>query len=83
MLTKWLAQPTHLACRRNYFDSTDALIYVIDSFDRKRIVESGSELDQILEASVLWVASSCCQQFLLQFSGVKHWQASTACITAV
>ncbi len=36
-------------CRRNYFDATDALVYVIDSFDRKRIVESGSELDIILE----------------------------------
>mmetsp|Transcript_37498 Transcript_37498/g.94656 ORF Transcript_37498/g.94656 Transcript_37498/m.94656 type:complete len:178 (-) Transcript_37498:198-731(-) len=34
---------------RNYFDATDALVYVIDSFDRKRIVESGSELDMILE----------------------------------
>ncbi|KAF5831892.1 ARF-like GTPase [Dunaliella salina] len=34
---------------RNYFDATDALVYVIDSFDRKRIVESGSELDIILE----------------------------------
>jgi hypothetical protein len=57
MLTSWLAH-VHLACRRNYFDSTDALIYVIDSFDRKRIVESGSELDQILEASAAVVASS-------------------------
>eukprot|EP00983_Pelagomonas_calceolata_P089905 1157358-Pelagomonas_calceolata.AAC.3 len=38
--------------RRNYFDATDALVYVIDSFDRKRIVESGSELDIILEVSI-------------------------------
>lgn len=38
-----------ILCRRNYFDATDALVYVIDSFDRKRIVESGSELDIILE----------------------------------
>lgn len=34
---------------RNYFDATDSLIYVIDSADRKRILESGSELDLILE----------------------------------
>ncbi|KAJ9521362.1 ARF-like GTPase [Haematococcus lacustris] len=34
---------------RNYFDATDALVYVIDSSDRKRMVESGSELDMILE----------------------------------
>ncbi len=36
-------------CRRNYFDATDALIYVIDSHDAKRLAESGSELDMILE----------------------------------
>lgn len=41
----------HLVHRRNYFDATDALVYVIDSFDRKRIVESGSELEIILEVS--------------------------------
>mmetsp|Transcript_24293 Transcript_24293/g.72118 ORF Transcript_24293/g.72118 Transcript_24293/m.72118 type:complete len:178 (-) Transcript_24293:177-710(-) len=34
---------------RNYFDSTDALIYVIDSADRNRLVESGVELNEILE----------------------------------
>jgi hypothetical protein len=35
--------------RRNYFDSTDALVYVIDSADRKRIDECGVELAQLLE----------------------------------
>ncbi|GFH21502.1 ADP-ribosylation factor-like protein 3, partial [Haematococcus lacustris] len=37
---------------RNYFDATDALVYVIDSSDRKRMVESGSELDMILEMQI-------------------------------
>jgi ADP-ribosylation factor family len=35
--------------RRNYFDSTDSLVYVIDSADRKRIDESGAELGMLLE----------------------------------
>lgn len=34
---------------RNYFDQTDALIYVIDSADRRRMEESGVELKQILD----------------------------------
>lgn len=34
---------------RNYFESTDALVYVIDSADRKRIDETGVELMQLLE----------------------------------
>ncbi|KAF8061363.1 ARL3 [Scenedesmus sp. PABB004] len=34
---------------RNYFDSTDALVYVIDSADRRRIDECGAELAQLLE----------------------------------
>lgn len=33
---------------RNYFDHTDALIYVIDSADQKRMEETGVELDQLL-----------------------------------
>lgn len=40
---------TSVLCRRNYFESTDALIYVIDSADRKRIDECGVELGQLLE----------------------------------
>lgn len=35
--------------RRNYFESTDALVYVIDSADRKRVDECGMELAQLLE----------------------------------
>jgi hypothetical protein len=39
----------HAAPRRNYFESTDALIYVIDTADRKRVDECGMELAQLLE----------------------------------
>ncbi|KAI9363948.1 ADP-ribosylation factor-like protein 3 [Zopfochytrium polystomum] len=38
---------------RNYFDSTDVLIYVIDSSDRRRLEETGQELNQLLEESKL------------------------------
>lgn len=34
---------------RNYFDQTDALIYVIDSADRRRIEETGVELQSLLD----------------------------------
>ena len=34
---------------RNYIDATDALIFVIDSFDRKRLEEAGEEFGQLLE----------------------------------
>lgn len=36
-------------CRRNYFDQTDALIYVIDSADSKRLSESEFELTELLQ----------------------------------
>ncbi len=32
----------------NYFDKTNALIYVIDSADEKRLKEAGDELDKLL-----------------------------------
>merc|ERR1719335_1937461 len=32
----------------NYFESTDALVYVIDSSDRRRLEESGKELSDLL-----------------------------------
>jgi ADP-ribosylation factor-like protein 3 len=32
----------------NYFEGTDALVYVIDSADRKRLEESGKELQKLL-----------------------------------
>mmetsp|Transcript_25198 Transcript_25198/g.53127 ORF Transcript_25198/g.53127 Transcript_25198/m.53127 type:complete len:183 (+) Transcript_25198:64-612(+) len=38
---------------RNYFDRTDALIYVIDSSDQKRMDETGVELDQLLNEDKL------------------------------
>merc|ERR1711998_749427 len=34
---------------KNYFENTDALIYVIDSADRRRLEESGDELTQLLD----------------------------------
>ncbi len=38
---------------RNYFDHTDALIYVIDSSDQKRMEETGIELDQLISEEKL------------------------------
>merc|ERR1711965_920556 len=38
---------------RNYFDQTDALVYVIDSADRRRMEETGVELGQLLEEDKL------------------------------
>merc|ERR1711974_53141 len=34
---------------RNYFEQTDALVFVIDSADRQRLEESGEELNVLLE----------------------------------
>ena len=33
----------------NYFANTDALVYVIDSADTKRVKEAGAELESLLE----------------------------------
>ncbi len=33
----------------NYFESTDALLFVIDSSDRRRLQESGQELAELIE----------------------------------
>merc|ERR1711871_1379453 len=38
---------------RNYFDQTDALVYVIDSADRRRMEEMGVVLGQLLEEEKL------------------------------
>jgi ADP-ribosylation factor-like protein 3 len=38
---------------RNYYDSTDVLIYVIDSADRARVEESGMELQNLLDEEQL------------------------------
>lgn len=38
---------------RNYFGETDALIYVIDSADKRRLEESGTELEQLLDEEKL------------------------------
>eukprot|EP00746_Dinoflagellata_sp_MGD_P022265 gnl/MRDRNA2_/MRDRNA2_152072_c0_seq1.p1 gnl/MRDRNA2_/MRDRNA2_152072_c0~~gnl/MRDRNA2_/MRDRNA2_152072_c0_seq1.p1 ORF type:complete len:183 (-),score=43.41 gnl/MRDRNA2_/MRDRNA2_152072_c0_seq1:3-551(-) len=37
----------------NYFESSDALVYVIDSSDRRRLQESGSELNELLQEDKL------------------------------
>jgi len=38
---------------RNYFDQTDALVYVIDSADQKRLEETSIELQQLLDEEKL------------------------------
>eukprot|EP00735_Rhodelphis_limneticus_P006977 TRINITY_DN19454_c0_g1::TRINITY_DN19454_c0_g1_i1::g.17175::m.17175 TRINITY_DN19454_c0_g1::TRINITY_DN19454_c0_g1_i1::g.17175 ORF type:complete len:193 (-),score=42.08,sp/A8ISN6/ARL3_CHLRE/60.11/4e-77,Arf/PF00025.16/8.1e-63,SRPRB/PF09439.5/1.5e-13,G-alpha/PF00503.15/0.0046,G-alpha/PF00503.15/7.6e-07,Gtr1_RagA/PF04670.7/3.2e-11,MMR_HSR1/PF01926.18/9.4e-10,Miro/PF08477.8/3.7e-09,Ras/PF00071.17/6.9e-09,AAA_18/PF13238.1/0.00049,AAA_18/PF13238.1/2e+03,AAA_17/PF13207.1/0.0023,GTP_EFTU/PF00009.22/34,GTP_ len=38
---------------RNYFESTDCLVYVIDSADHRRLVETGEELQRLLEEEYL------------------------------
>ncbi|KAI8810396.1 ADP-ribosylation factor-like 3-like protein [Cladochytrium replicatum] len=38
---------------RNYFESTDVLIYIIDSADRRRLEETGGELSLLLEEAKL------------------------------
>ena len=41
--------------RRNYYERADALVYVVDSADRRRVHESGAELAVLLEVTmVLW-----------------------------
>lgn len=40
----------------NYFANTDALVYVIDSADTKRVKEAGEELDKLLQEKELAVA---------------------------
>ncbi|KAL4219501.1 ADP-ribosylation factor protein 3 [Mactra antiquata] len=38
---------------KNYFENTDVLIYVIDSSDKKRLEETGEELNELLEEQKL------------------------------
>ena len=38
---------------RNYYDRTDALIYVVDSSDSKRLEETASELSELLKEDKL------------------------------
>ena len=38
---------------RNYFENTDYLIFVVDSSDRRRIEETGIELQSLIEESKL------------------------------
>ncbi|CEM02067.1 unnamed protein product [Vitrella brassicaformis CCMP3155] len=46
-------QKTIRAYWQNYFEGTDALIYVIDSADRRRLEESGEELNELLQQDKL------------------------------
>eukprot|EP00462_Mataza_sp_D1_P000758 CAMPEP_0175095352 /NCGR_PEP_ID=MMETSP0086_2-20121207/4104_1 /TAXON_ID=136419 /ORGANISM="Unknown Unknown, Strain D1" /LENGTH=184 /DNA_ID=CAMNT_0016368583 /DNA_START=19 /DNA_END=573 /DNA_ORIENTATION=+ len=34
---------------QNYYDNTDALVYVIDSADKKRVEETGVEMNELIE----------------------------------
>lgn len=45
---------------RNYFESTHALIYVIDSADRRRVDECNLELAQLLEVRARPLALARC-----------------------
>jgi len=38
---------------KNYYDNTDALVYVIDSADRRRMEETGVELNSLIEEEKL------------------------------
>merc|ERR1712216_601868 len=38
---------------KNYFENTDALIYVVDSADRRRLEEAAAELAELLEEDKL------------------------------
>mmetsp|Transcript_721 Transcript_721/g.848 ORF Transcript_721/g.848 Transcript_721/m.848 type:complete len:179 (-) Transcript_721:137-673(-) len=38
---------------RNYFENTDALVYVVDSADRRRVEETGLELATLIEEEKL------------------------------
>jgi ADP-ribosylation factor-like protein 3 len=44
---------------RNYYESTDLLIYVIDSSDARRLQESGAELEQLLGEVLISSMRSC------------------------
>lgn len=53
-----------LPCRRNYFDRTDALVYVIDSADRIRLPESSEELHELLQVRIAVLGAikgHCCE----------------------
>ncbi len=39
----------------NYFQGTDALVYVIDSADRKRLAKSGEELQKLLVVAFQYI----------------------------
>eukprot|EP01010_Urceolus_cornutus_P001449 NODE_1990_length_681_cov_221.936709_g1554_i0.p1 GENE.NODE_1990_length_681_cov_221.936709_g1554_i0~~NODE_1990_length_681_cov_221.936709_g1554_i0.p1 ORF type:complete len:179 (-),score=44.45 NODE_1990_length_681_cov_221.936709_g1554_i0:82-618(-) len=41
----------------NYFENTDVLVYVVDAADKKRLEETGVELNQLLEEDSLKSAS--------------------------
>lgn len=65
--------------RRNYFESTDGLVYVIDSADRKRVDECGMELAQLLEVRAL---SSAPTVLACQHSSLQHHKQTRGLCTA-
>ncbi|EER09810.1 ADP-ribosylation factor, putative [Perkinsus marinus ATCC 50983] len=40
----------------NYFEATDGLVFVVDSADRRRLEESGKELNELLQEDKLGIA---------------------------
>lgn len=60
-------------CRRNYYESTDALIFVIDSFDRKRLEEAGEELSYLLEVWPLASHAPACNVIMLPFLSLRSY----------
>ena len=48
----------------NYFQGTDALVFVIDSADRKRLAESGAELQKLLEVRIFDIGNQVANTFL-------------------
>ncbi|KAI6035637.1 GTP-binding protein [Pisolithus orientalis] len=59
---------------RNYFEQTDAIVWVVDSSDRVRIQDCKEELHNLLQEDRLTGASL----LLLGLSGIKshHWKIS-------
>ena len=39
---------------RNYFETTDGLIWVVDSADKRRLEDCKKELHQLLQEEVIW-----------------------------
>ena len=51
---------------RNYFETTDGLIWVVDSADRRRLADCKAELHQLLQEEVRALLLCCIQLILVQ-----------------